>query len=90
MVKLSTLVALGGHSKIWTLYTIRKYVFFGFLDDLAIVFPPTITLISLSEALGLSSFRQFGSRSLGGFSPPLTNRFDFPYLMSALICYLRS
>ena len=35
------------------------------------------TLISLSGALGLSSTRQLGSRSFGGFSPPLTNRYNF-------------
>ena len=70
MAGLSTLVALRGRSKIWTLYTIRKYVFLASLDDLAIVFLPMITLISLSGAQGLSSAHWLGSRSLGGFSPP--------------------
>lgn len=55
MVGLSTLVILGGHPKIWMLYTIHKYVFLAFLDKPAIVLPPTITLISQSGALGLSS-----------------------------------
>lgn len=45
----STLVALGGHLEIWTLCTIFKYIFLAFLEDPAIVFPPTITFISLSE-----------------------------------------
>ena len=44
------------------------------------MFPPTIILISPSNALGLSSDRQLGLGSLGGFSPPLTNRCNFPIL----------
>ena len=55
MTGLSTLVALGNHPEIWMLYTIHKYVFLAFLDDLAIVLPPTIAFISQSRALGLSS-----------------------------------
>ena len=49
MAGLSTLVALGGRPEIWTLYTICKYIFLAFLEDPAIMFPPTITFISLSE-----------------------------------------
>ena len=72
------------------LCTMRKYIFLAFLDDPTIVLPPIITLISPSGALGLSSACQLGSRSLGRFSPFLTNRYNFPYLMRASIYYLRS
>ena len=89
MTGLSTLIALGGRPEIWTLYTICKYVFLAFLDDPAIVLPPTITLISLSVALGFSSARRLCSGSFGGFSPFLTNRYNFPCLMRASICCLR-
>ena len=57
MARLSILVALSGRLEIWTLCTIHKYVFLAFLEDHTIMFPPTITLISLSGALGLSSAR---------------------------------
>ena len=90
MTGLSTLVAFGGHPEIWTLCTIRKYVFLAFLNDPAIVFPSTIILISPSSALGLSSTRQLGLRSLDGFSLLLTNRCNFPYLIKDSICCLRS
>ena len=90
MVGLSTFIAFGGHLEIWMLCSIRKYVFLAFLDDLAIVFPPTITLISLSGALSLSSACRLGSGSLGGFAPPLINCCNFPYLMRTSICCLRS
>lgn len=50
-----TLVAFGDSLEIWMLCTIRKYIFLAFLEYSAIVFPFTITMISLSEALGLSS-----------------------------------
>ena len=81
MAGLSTLVILGGWPEIWTLCTIRKYVVLAFLEEPAIVFPLMITHISPSWALGLSSTCQLGSGSLGGFSPPLTNRCNFPCLM---------
>lgn len=51
MAGLSILVALGGRPKFWMLCTILKYVFLAFLDDPTIVFPPMITLVSLSGAL---------------------------------------
>lgn len=70
MVGLSTLVVLGGHLEIWMLCTIHKYIFLTFLGDPTIVFPPTITLISLSGGLGLSSTHWPGSGSHGGFSHP--------------------
>ena len=75
MVGLSTLVILGDRLEIWTLCTIHKYVFLAFLEELAIVFPYTITLISPSGALGLTLTYQLGSESVGGFSLPLTNRY---------------
>lgn len=68
----------------------HKYVFLAFLDDPTMVLLPIITLISLSGALSLSSTGQLGSGSLGGFSPFLTNRYNFPCLMNVLICCLRS
>ena len=46
MVRLSTLVTLGSRPEIWTLCTIHKYIFHAFLKDPAIVFSPTITLLS--------------------------------------------
>ena len=46
MVRLSTLVTLGSRLEIWTLCTIHKYIFHAFLKDPAIVFSPTITLLS--------------------------------------------
>ena len=46
MVRLSNLVTLGSRPEIWTLFTIHKYIFHAFLKDPAIVFPPTITLLS--------------------------------------------
>ena len=90
MAGLSTLVALGGRPKIWTLYTIRKYVFLTFLEEPASLLSPTITFISSSRALGLSSTRQLGSGSLGWFSLPLTNRCSFPCLMRVSIYCFRS
>ena len=57
MAGLLIVVALRGRPEIWTLCIIRKYVFLAFLDDLAIVFPLMITLISSSGALGLSLAR---------------------------------
>lgn len=80
MAGLSTLVTLGGHPKIYTLCTICKYVFLAFLEDLAIVFPPTITRILPSGALGLFSARRLGSGSLGRFSLPLINCYLLPHL----------
>ena len=53
MAGLSNLVILGDRSEIWTLCTIRKYIFLAFLEEPAIIFPPMITLISPSKALGL-------------------------------------
>lgn len=50
MARLSTLVTLGGRQEIWTLYTICKYVFLAFLEEPAIVLPPTITFIFPSGA----------------------------------------
>ena len=44
MARLLSLVALGGYLEIWTLYTMRRYVFLAFLDVPTIVLPPTITL----------------------------------------------
>ena len=46
MAGLSSLVALGGHLEIWMLCTMHKYIFMAFLDDPAIVLPPTITHLS--------------------------------------------
>ena len=54
MTRLLTFAAFGGRPGIWTLYTIHKYVFLAFLDDPAIVLPPTIILSSPSGAVGLS------------------------------------
>ena len=85
MAGLLILVALRGRPEIWTLCTIRKYVFLAFLDDVAIVFPPMITLISSSGALGLSLARWLGLGSVGGISPPLINHCNFPCLMRVLI-----
>ena len=59
MTGLSTLIALGGRPEIWTLYTICKYVFLAFLDDPAIVLPPTITHLSKWD------FRSFLNSSVG-------------------------
>ena len=70
MVGLSTLVALGGRPEICMLFTIRKYVFLTFLDDHAIVFPPTITLISPSGALSLSSLVGWARGPLASFHHP--------------------
>lgn len=80
----------GGHLEIWTLCTIRKYVFLNVLKDPAIMFPPTNTLIPPSVALGLFSARRLGSMSFGILSPLLTNCYNFPCLMKASICWLRS
>ena len=90
MVRLSTIVIFGIQLEIQMLYTIHKYVFLVFLKKPTIVLPPTIALISPSEALDRSSARQFGSRSLGGFFPPLTNLGNFPCLMRVFICYFKS
>ena len=70
MVGLSTLVTLGSHPEIWTLCTIHKYVFHAFLEDPAIVFPHTITLISLGGALGLFSARWLVQGPLVGLLRP--------------------
>ena len=85
MAGLSTLVALGGRPKIWTLYTIRKYVFLTFLEEPASLLSLTIPLISSSKAFGLSSTRRLGLGSLGWFSLPLTNCCSFPCLMRVSI-----
>ena len=70
MVGLSTLVILGNRPEIWTLCTICKYVFLSFLEALAIVLPPIITLISPSGALDPSV--EFGVpwRVLSAFDKP--------------------
>lgn len=83
----STLVSLGRQLVIWTLCTIHMYVFLTFLEEPAIVFPPTITLISQNGALGCSSARRLGSKSLGGFSKAFslpTNHCSFLCLMKLL------
>ena len=49
--RLSTLVILGSHPEIWTLCTIRKYIFLVLLEELAIIFPFMTTLISQAGPL---------------------------------------
>lgn len=86
-------VSSGGRPMSWTFCTICRQVFLIFLEDLTIVLPPTITLISPSGALGHSLTRQFDSWSLDGFSLVFshpTNHYNFPCLIRAFICYFRS
>lgn len=89
MAELLTFVILGNQPEIWTLFTIHKYFFLAFLKEPAIALPPTITLISPSGALGRSSTYQLSSRSLGGFSSPLTNLRSFSSLIRASIYCFR-